>query len=1004
MSTKEPAKQKMATSRDVYNRIIWDERLNPNVFTIGFVDRFSSEGIREKPLTAWQTIEKDVPWHRIRYIRCLEVVVWDRDQQLDLFATEHLPDFAWKKEADNSLENSHQAPKFTTRAIYQNVNQNWRPHNQSLISTKLTTLTVVTFNVLSDQYEIEGIETTQRLSTVVEHLRHTHGDIIALQEATPALLQILLAQDWISDYYLSETPEALTLKPYGILILSKLPFTLVEHQFSKHKRILVGTWVINQQTLQIAVVHLPSNGANNAKELRAKQLNDLLAYLNKTTVNCLIVGDFNMKAAEEYQTITQANFIDIWQQLHPHEPGYTFDPQKNPIAAINSISLESSRYDRILLRSNDLSCYFSAIDLFATQPNLEQTSLYPSDHFGLRGILKFSQPLTQTKSLTVIKANPVYQSAVVIIPPIQVSAPIQKIRQSYDKHFERWMPHINLIYGFVSEQYFASAAEAIAQVLAEMEPFTITLSDFEYFTHKNSCTAWLSPITEAPQALKQLQKRLEQLFPLCKEQSQKSPTGFTPHLSVGQFSTTTEGATKLPPWNPVSFSVDSVALISRRANDPFQVRYQVYLGQNEIKQLKDSETQQLSPTEESLRWFVDKFYPDLTPKQQESRETVKALMTQACSECLGFEASLHLLGSARLGTQTDDSDLDMICLIPDYWEGLKFLKSVEESLQGFNFPMQVVEARVPTLRMEIEDISVDLLYARCPATLGLQLPTPSAQPYFDEISWKGILGCLEADLLVDTVSKHLPIESFRELLRVIQAIAKVRSLKGNVWGMLGGFSWVLLAAWSCINYKNSASVEELLLHFFRSLEQHDWSQPITLTEVGKNYEVDPRRDWLPIVTSIAPTQNSARNVTRSTAQILRQEFARAASISAKVLEGKSHWRSLFEPIDLSLESEFFLVLSVATQNIHQEKTYGGWLKSNILALIIDLEKQLNITVRPWTKLIKKDNHISLVLGLEISRNNIPSVEEIAKIFAQGFQEKAIITIAIYPREEIAAFT
>jgi poly(A) polymerase len=75
-------KLKMATINEVYNRIIWDSRLNRNLFVTGFPERVS-DAIREKPLAHWDG-SGDIPWHRIRYIRCGDMVVWDRDQHLGL--------------------------------------------------------------------------------------------------------------------------------------------------------------------------------------------------------------------------------------------------------------------------------------------------------------------------------------------------------------------------------------------------------------------------------------------------------------------------------------------------------------------------------------------------------------------------------------------------------------------------------------------------------------------------------------------------------------------------------------------------------------------------------------------------------------------------------------------------------------------------------------------------------------------------------------------------------
>ncbi len=187
-------------------------------------------------------------------------------------------------------------------------------------------------------------------------------------------------------------------------------------------------------------------------------------------------------------------------------------------------------------------------------------------------------------SLSAIR--PVYQSAVVIIPPDHVLPAIQAIRERYDTRFYRWMPHINLIYGFIPESHFTDAVGIITPALVQLQPFTVSLVGFDTFKHSKSSTAWLRPVVQPETALHELQAELQSLFPQCDEQSTKSASGFTPHLSVGQFSSLKEALTKLPQWHPVSFTVDSIALISRRGNEPFEVRHIIHLGGEKVNYQK----------------------------------------------------------------------------------------------------------------------------------------------------------------------------------------------------------------------------------------------------------------------------------------------------------------------------------------------------------------------------------------------------------------------------------
>jgi len=164
------------------------------------------------------------------------------------------------------------------------------------------------------------------------------------------------------------------------------------------------------------------------------------------------------------------------------------------------------------------------------------------------------------------------------------------------------MPHINLLYPFVPEPKFDLSAEKLASALKNIEPFELTFSSMGHFKHGNSCTLYADPTTLPRDALKPLQKTLEQAFPFCNDLSTKSSTGFTPHLTLGQF--TTESQTEaekskfMKAWEPITWTVSEVHLISRTAKDPFKIIKTVRFGQsgpNNQRILTDEERNKLPP-------------------------------------------------------------------------------------------------------------------------------------------------------------------------------------------------------------------------------------------------------------------------------------------------------------------------------------------------------------------------------------------------------------------------
>jgi 2'-5' RNA ligase len=166
-----------------------------------------------------------------------------------------------------------------------------------------------------------------------------------------------------------------------------------------------------------------------------------------------------------------------------------------------------------------------------------------------------------------------HRTALVVVPPEDVWEPIQAIRRNHDRQVHRWMPHVTLVYPFLPPSHFERLAPALADACSGIEPFDVSLASFRFFTHgRRSFTIWLAP--EPPSPFGRLQSALERVVPECSDQLHHAG-GFTPHLSVGQVHDRTTldhlinelGAT----WQPLRFTVTSVALISRTVTGPFTV-------------------------------------------------------------------------------------------------------------------------------------------------------------------------------------------------------------------------------------------------------------------------------------------------------------------------------------------------------------------------------------------------------------------------------------------------
>lgn len=174
-----------------------------------------------------------------------------------------------------------------------------------------------------------------------------------------------------------------------------------------------------------------------------------------------------------------------------------------------------------------------------------------------------------------------HHTAVVAIPPPEVWDPIQAIRRQHDRNVQRWMPHITLLYPFMLRQQCGEALPRLLEVGRQSAAFRVTLATFQAFTHAfGKATIWLAP--EPRHAFVTLQAALQAAFPAYNDQS-RFPTGFTPHLSVGQASSPRDRQQLLETlrasWQPVQFTLTAIALIWREADGPFEIAHVISLGE-----------------------------------------------------------------------------------------------------------------------------------------------------------------------------------------------------------------------------------------------------------------------------------------------------------------------------------------------------------------------------------------------------------------------------------------
>lgn len=995
------SQDRFKTSREVYHRIRWDPRLDAREFVIGYDSH--SEQMEEMPLEAFVP-DGEIPWHRVWYFRRGSEVVWDRAKRIDTLHTLIPPEPEAPASPPPPRHPAHEKHPFTPMPFYRfdPKSSAWVEASPPPVSPPealpaLTELTVASFNVLFDLYEPELLDTGRRTPAAISLLRSIDADIIALQEVTPSFLHALLDTPWIREhFFLSDGPAATTVTPYGVVLLSRFPFASLEQSiFSRDKRTIAGEVALRGGPLWVATLHLTSNKDPHSSTTRAAQIRTVLHQAQALEArgseapDLLILGDFNFgDGAPEEQAFEEAGFSDAWKVLRPGEPGYTYDPARNGLAAQTTSAGQSQRFDHLMIRSASGRLKPRETSLFGEEPLSGRPApgggpLFVSDHFGLSCTLaretsprERPAPALVQGSPRVLSVPPVHQSAVVLIPPEELWSPIETLRSKYDRTYERWMPHVTLLYPFVPEEHFDEAEALIAEALQELEPFQVTLSGFSHFEHRGSVTAWLRPEDRPHGALEALQAALQNALPQCDEQGRKSENGFTPHLSVGQLPRSSPAEIRRTlsaweqNWKPFTFEAHEVCLISRRGDGPFEVRRRVQLGGGKRTGPGPGSgsgtptTEKPGPAEGApvpqektglLRSvLVSRGEWESEGARQKRMEAVNRLE----AVCGGLGLQLHPYGSYLLGTGSAGSDVDAVAVGPSHLSREGFAQallsalSLEDKTASGRF---VADAAIPMVKLSLGGVHFDVSYASRPE--GVE-PCPPAEllerhgARLDTAGFRSLNGWADTTALLEAVEREgAGLERFRAVLRAVRAWAKARGVYSHALGYLGGLSWAVMAAWSSLRApREAASTDErLLAHFFETFASWRWPQPVTVTSETARYHPEGKRDLMPIVAPALPLRNTARNVSRSALQVLREELTRARELvqRARTEETEAAWEALFERVDFSGVASARLVVSIEAPSSEAREAAAGWVLGHLTALVYRLEGDRRLFARPF---------------------------------------------------------
>eukprot|EP00980_Cylindrotheca_fusiformis_P018677 scaffold6219_cov146-Cylindrotheca_fusiformis.AAC.12 len=918
---------------------------------------------------------------------------------------------------------------------------------------------LVTWNVLFDLQINEKHELVQgddallgdedgtflRWQKLLEILSRENADVVTLQEVTPRFLEQLQSCKWVKDHYCisacSKHPRGIDV--YGNLMLWKYnSFSSCEglhlcRDGNRNRAIILSLSRVGGLVFNIANVHLPADQyddvageSRDRSQSRQRELSAVVGKLQtleqiqqkkKQHAIPFLIGDFNNGPSDP--ELLQAGFwFDAW--LHPSnvkedDDGFTFDWKKNSRADKTRRHGHSEHGPRRIDR------LFLGIQPIVTPVQshlLGGSSEYkpPSDHFGVSTTVHIQVDSIIPEPILYNPSKPSHNAwatsgvrttdsllALVFESQEMANNPEAKL---HDPESTLPLAHITLLHGFVDlsnieaqQLAIQSVQDAVQQAVYTDDPskqWKLEVDDqsLTIFEHRESASLVCVPQKSNDSWLSRLYHTLRATFTLCDEQESRFASGWTAHLSLGKFASTSDARTKLDSlissgaWKSADLTCFGVGLFRRDVSDgkfynvatvPLVDRRDVVGVDQTSAFLQDA----------GVAWFES---------MKGASSIVLYELQRACQYATNslwgnrFNSRILPYGSQALGVSLPGiSDVDAVVVLEPLaalpngntevlvgasqtmFSGSEFLHLVASHL-GYLHKFGKIRIRVSsvgggpalyilTVKLAPNLPSADLLLARVDKNgVGADIGSQHALDSIEDA--RAILSSVQIQGLDEA--------SFQGAVRIIKLWAHRRSIYGSSSGYLGGGGWAMLLAWVLENkadWKDMVShhtdsrkaARQVAVYFFRNaLTLWADSRFVALSGSSCNAAAVVEEERHNMAITLPRSGGSlGRSSTKSTTHQTWQELRRATQL-LKESDGESNLEACLLPYVEESADILLIEVEFASAGIKpaEVKARGATLA---LSILVELERVLSADqIRPNAGAVRRNGSFWYFIGIQ----------------------------------------